>query len=109
MTRLLLVLLVACRGNSEESQPVTSPAECGTGVAAGSDQRLLRWPYLQRVTSTSAVIAFGAQSDLTTGAVSVGRDTDYTTATVSTTAQEIPYEDTAEAPKTLSAEPYGGP
>ena len=104
MTRFLPALLfVACHSNNteNESEPVTSPAECGTGVAAGSDERLIRWPYLQRVTSTSAVIAFGAQSDLTTGSVSVGRDTDYTTATVSTTAEEIPFEDTADAPKTL--------
>jgi hypothetical protein len=47
------------------------------------------------------VIVFGAQADLTTGTVSVGRDTDYTTATVSTSTKEIPYEDTTEAPLTL--------
>lgn len=102
MIRLVVVLLVACRGNGEdESEPVNSPAECGTGVAAGSDQRLLRWPYLQRVTSTSAVIAFGAQADLTAGTVSVGRDTDYTTATLSTSTDEIPYEDAAGATTTM--------
>jgi hypothetical protein len=98
---LLALLLVACRGNGEESEPLTSAAECGTGVAPGSDPRLLRWPYLQRVTSTSAVIVFGLETHLTTGAVSVGRDTDYTTATVSTSADEVPYEDSSEAPKTL--------
>jgi hypothetical protein len=102
MARFLVALvLVACRGNGEESEPLTSAAECGTGVAPGSDPRLLRWPYLQRVTSTSAVIVFGLETHLTTGAVSVGRDTDYTTATVSTSADEVPYEDASEAPKTL--------
>jgi len=104
MTRLLMVLLVACHsGKGEESEPVTSPAECGTGVAAGSDQRLVRWPYLQRVTSSSAVVVFGAQADLTTGSVSIGRDTDYTTATVSTTSQEIQYDDTTDGTLQLHA------
>jgi acid phosphatase type 7 len=101
MNRLLpLLLLFACRGTSNDSEPGT-PAECGTGVAAGSDTRLMRWPYLQRVTSTSAVIAFGAQADLTSGTVSIGRDTDYTTATVSTSAEELPFEDTDNAPRTF--------
>ena len=101
MTMLLLLLLLACRGPGEESDPGLSPAECGQGVAAGSDSRLVRWPYLQRVTSTSAVIVFGATADQASGTVSVGRDTDYTTATVSTSPDEIPYEDTSEAPLTL--------
>ena len=101
MIGFVFVLLVACRGNGEDSEPLTSPAECGRGVAAGSDPRLLRWPYLQRVTSTSAVIVFGAQADLTSGVVSIGRDTDYTTTTVSTSSYELPYEDTSEAPRTL--------
>jgi hypothetical protein len=98
MTRLPAVLaLAACRVyGPQEAPPVTigpTSAECGKGIAPGSDTRLVRWPYLQRVTSSSVVVAFGAEGGLASGEVSLGRDTEYTTASVPTVSEEIPYDE----------------
>ena len=37
-------------------------AECGTGVALGAVEGLRRWPYLQNVRQTSAVVAWGVEA-----------------------------------------------
>ena len=58
------------------------PADCGAdNVAAGSQANLARWPYVQHVTSSSAVIAWGVVApggatpdDAPAGQVRFGRD-----------------------------------
>jgi acid phosphatase type 7 len=101
--RLILVFPFACRtfGPQDDDSTPSTPAECGTGITAGSDARLLRWPYVQDVTSTSATLAFGAVSGMPDGHVSIGRDTTYQTATVETASDQVPYLDEGDDPPTL--------
>ncbi len=95
---LALVLLSACQSNSsqEDDSAVLTPAECGQGVAPGSDAQLLRWPYVQNTTSSSVVIAFGARNEMTSGTIAIGRDETYTTAVLDTVSEEVQYVDSGD-------------
>lgn len=85
---LLLVALIACTGSdsaeteeTEEPAPDTGPfysstADCGTPTVHPS---MLRWPYLQNMTMTTGVVAWGrgVEGAQQTGTLSWGRDTTY--------------------------------
>lgn len=72
-----MVLAVALAGCGTEDSPPSGPAECGEGVQPGSVESLLRWPYLQSVTSRSAVIAWATSDNADLSEVRVGRDPSY--------------------------------
>ncbi|MBI2889876.1 MAG: metallophosphoesterase family protein [Nitrospirae bacterium] len=71
---MVALLLVGCGNESGYSRP--TPPDCGQGVPAGSESDLLRWPYVQSVTTTGAVVAWGmsAAVDVSTIEYGTGRD-----------------------------------
>lgn len=75
-TYLLLavaVFLAAC-GSTDSPSP-RQTAECGQSASPGTVATLLRWPYVQNVTETSAVIAWGTGIDKSQAQLRYGRDT----------------------------------
>ncbi len=66
----------------EPSPPDTGPffapdVDCGVGVEPGSDDDLIRWPYVQSVTTNSAVIAWGGPMNERDGYLHYGADNAY--------------------------------
>lgn len=80
----MLLLLLACSDppSGDTNPPADAPyappvaADCGEGVAPGSVAGLVRWPYLQLVTTDGITVAWGADDTATTARLRVGPDAD---------------------------------
>ncbi|MBI2058868.1 MAG: metallophosphoesterase family protein [Nitrospirae bacterium] len=75
---VIALLIASCGGTSRPAE--LKAAECGDSAAPGSVAALPRWPYVQWVTETGAVVAWGTGIDTKQGQLRYGRDTSYVSA-----------------------------
>ncbi|MCB9765055.1 MAG: metallophosphoesterase family protein [Alphaproteobacteria bacterium] len=76
----LALLLLGCVGrNTADTADLvhySAPADCGPGVAPGSVEGLVRWPYPQWVTTSAATVAWGGLAGTTRAKLWWGRSGD---------------------------------
>lgn len=108
---MLLSLLISCGGDkiadsaeSGEPEPFwAEPADCADIVhPSDSDEALIRWPYVQWVTTDAATVAWGVSTDAKGATLELGRDDGYGIS-ADATHQDIPYVDDGTLMRLFSA------
>jgi len=114
--RALLFALVGCGGDDaafrdDAQAPFTysDPATCGEGVAPGSAPGLVRWPYLQSVTATSAIVAWGGPEGSEAGRLRAGRAGYALSASAFSDVIEGPRAEEADAARLVPKRDTGAP
>lgn len=84
-------------------------ADCGALVEPADPGPLVRWPYLNSVTSHAAVVLWGLDPDLDgNGTLEIGRDSTYDRVLVPQTEAVITFEDETEPALRLVTAPVDG-